>query len=62
MLAQEGAHTVNQTASRDVYKYSFFPRTIRDWNSLLEQVKGVNSIDGFKEQLTYTIAAPRYPY
>ena len=49
------------TASRDVYKYSFFLRTIRDWNSLPE-VKGVNSIDGFKEQLAYNMAAPRYPY
>ena len=50
------------TASRDVYKYSFFPRTIRDWNSLPEEVKGVTSIDGFKEQLAYNMAAPRYPY
>ena len=24
------------SASKDVYKYSFFPETIRDWNDLLE--------------------------
>ena len=33
-----------------------------DWNSLPEEVNGVISIDGFKEQLAYTMAAPRYPY
>ena len=27
-----------------------------------EQVKGASSINGFKEQLAYTMAAPRYPY
>ena len=49
------------TTSRDVYKNSFFPRTIRDWNHLPEHVKGARTIDGFKEQLAYTRAAPYYP-
>ena len=26
------------SASKDVYKYSFFPQTIRDWNDLPEPV------------------------
>ena len=26
------------SASKDVYKYSFFPRTIRDWNDLPESL------------------------
>ena len=49
------------TTSRDVYKNSFFPRTVRDWNHLPEHMKGARTIDGFKEQLAYTRAAPYYP-
>ena len=26
------------SASKDVYKYSFFPKTIRDWNDLTESL------------------------
>ena len=26
------------SASKDVYKYSFFPRTVRDWNDLPESL------------------------
>ena len=26
------------SASKDVYKYNFFPRTIRDWNDLPESL------------------------
>ena len=26
------------SASKDVYKYSFFPQTIRDWNDLPESL------------------------
>ena len=26
------------SASKDVYKYSFFPKTIRDWNDLPESL------------------------
>ena len=26
------------SASKDVYKYSFFPQTIRDWNNLTESL------------------------
>ena len=30
------------SASKDVYQYSFFPQTIRDWNDLPEQVWGIS--------------------
>lgn len=36
---------------KDVYKFFFFLRIIRDWNSLLDDVKEVSIIDGFKKQL-----------
>ena len=46
---------------RDVYKYSYFPRTIRDWNNLPEHVKEASTIEAFKEQLSKTMAAPHHP-
>ena len=36
---------------KDVYKYSFFPRTIGDWNKLPPHVACATSLEGFKNQL-----------
>ena len=36
---------------KDVYKYSFFPRTIGDWNRLPPYVACATSLEGFKNQL-----------
>jgi hypothetical protein len=36
---------------KDVYKYSFFPRTIGDWNRLLPHVACATSLEGLKNQL-----------
>ena len=36
---------------KDVYKYSFFPRTIGDWNRLPPHVACATSLEGFKNQL-----------
>ena len=33
-------------------KESFYPRTIRDWNTLLSSVTSVGSLDSFKRLLT----------
>lgn len=46
---------------KDVYKFSFFPRTIRDWNSLSDDVKEASTIDGFKKQLNNTLAVSYDP-
>ena len=37
---------------KDVYKYSFFPRTIRDWNQLSDELLDIESIEEFKSRLT----------
>jgi hypothetical protein len=37
---------------KDVYKYSFFPRTIRDWNQLSDELSDIESSEEFKSRLT----------
>jgi hypothetical protein len=37
---------------KDVYKYSFFPRTIRDWNQLSDELLDIESSEEFKSRLT----------
>ena len=37
-LGVAGISTPWPSASKDVYKYSFFPQTIRDWNDLPESL------------------------
>ena len=32
------------SASKDVYKYNFFPQTIRDWNDLPESLKSSSEL------------------
>ena len=38
-------------ASRDGYKYSFYPRTIRQWNKLPSETTAAPSLEGFKAGL-----------
>ena len=40
-----------QTCNTDIYKNSFFPRTINDWNELSDNTVNCNSVEGFKEAL-----------
>ena len=35
----------------DVFKYSFFPRTILDWNGLNEDIKNAETLDIFKSNI-----------
>jgi hypothetical protein len=37
---------------KDVYKYSFFPRTIRDWNQLSDELLDIESSEEFNSRLT----------
>ena len=39
------------TTNTSTYANSFFPRTIKDWNSLPIDIKAVESLDQFKEGL-----------
>jgi uncharacterized protein YozE (UPF0346 family) len=38
--------------TKDIYKYSFFPRTIRDWNQLSDELLDIESSEEFKSRLT----------
>ena len=49
--------TYSQLSCRtDVYKFSFLPRTVVDWNDLDTGVRGLTSLDTFRSR----IAAPRW--
>ena len=37
--------------NKDVFKYSFYPRTIKDWNSLPSILMNTNSYESFKSKL-----------
>ena len=39
-------------ASNDVFKYSYFPRTVREWNSLSSDIVSAKSWDIFKSMLS----------
>ena len=48
-----GAYRLYQIpAVQSVYKYSFFPRTIQDWNSLPTYVTDCTSLEEFKAAMT----------
>ena len=38
-------------AKKDIFKFSFFPRTINEWNSLLEDIVNTTSVDSLKCKL-----------
>ena len=43
------------TANSDSYKFSFFPRTIKDWNNLGDSEVSCQAIDQFKAAMQKTI-------
>ena len=48
-----GEHKFRQlSTNKDVYKYSFFPRTITDWNNLPESIGMASSLESFKSGLS----------
>ena len=40
-------------ASKNCYKFSFFPRTIKDWNSLPDAIVNITEPQQFKQALTH---------
>ena len=50
---------INIQTTKDCYKYSFYPRTVADWNQLSRQTHEVKSVDTFKALLC--IPAGRSP-
>ena len=56
---KENSHAfVVPTSDRDYHKYSFFPRTIREWNVLPESIVRSGTIDAFKQGLLLVQASP----
>ena len=47
------------TASKDCYKHSFMPKTIRDWNSLPESVVTITDSNQFKEATKLYLATKK---
>ena len=48
-IVGEALNYIQPYAKRDFYKFSFLPRTIREWNSLPPDVKGHQKIDPFRQ-------------
>ena len=44
------------TASKDCYKHSFMPKTIKDWNSLPDSIVTITDNIQFKEAVTVHLA------
>lgn len=49
---QHGHNYTQMCCNTDSYKYSFFPRTIVDWNSLPHKVVNQETVDSFKNMLS----------
>ena len=41
--------------SNNVFKYSYFPRTVREWNSLPSDIVSAKSLDIFKSMLSASL-------
>ena len=46
--------------SKDCYKYSFFPRTIVQWNQLPTTATGINTLEGFRSTIAESALIPIY--
>jgi hypothetical protein len=45
-------YTKRNSTDKDIYKFSFFPRTTTDWNRLPETTTSANIIESFRMQLS----------
>ena len=46
--------------SKDTYKFSFYPRTIVQWNMLPAHLVSIDKLDAFKEQVTIPVLQAIY--
>ena len=49
-----------QRQQNNVFKFSYLPRTIREWNKLPEDIVSSNSIDVFKRVMSRSARLPSY--
>ena len=59
--------THNQTLDKsnvikDSYTFSFFHRTIKNWNKLTENITNNTTTDAFKEGLSHGVLLKTFPY
>ena len=47
--------------NKDSYKFSFFCRTIKDWNKLPENIINNSTTDAFKEVLSHEMFLKTFP-
>ena len=40
------------SATTEIYKHSFFPRTVKDWNTLTESAMTSKTVEGFKAAIS----------
>jgi hypothetical protein len=60
-------YTHNQTfrqiqCNKDSYNFSFFCRTIKDWNQLPKNITNNATTDAFKESLSHELLLKTFPY
>jgi hypothetical protein len=48
--------------NKDSFKFSFFCRTIKDWNKLPEHITNSNSTEIFRERLTHDVLLKTFPH
>ena len=41
------------SATTEIYKHSFFPRTVKDWNMLTESAMSSKTVEGFKAAISH---------
>ena len=49
-------------ASKDVYKYSFYPRTIYHWYRLPTSVTDIQTLQGFKKGIASLVSSLLHAY
>ena len=57
------SNTIRQIqCNKDSFKFSFFCRTIKDWNKLLEHITNSTSKEIFRDRLTHDVLLKTFPH
>ena len=57
------SNTIRQIqCNKDSFKFSFFCRTIKDWNKLPEHITNSTSTEFFRERLTHDVLRKTFPH
>ena len=61
-LQRDGVHFQTIYARANYYEFSFFPRTICDWNKLPTDALSAQNLDMFKENIVHLTHVMPYNY